>query len=70
MFIGYLDTLWASFGAQLVKNPPAMQATWIRSLGLGRFPWRRERLPTHCSILARRIPWTVWSVGSQRVGLD
>ena len=29
MFIGYLDTLWASFGAQLVKNPPAMQATWI-----------------------------------------
>jgi len=27
--------------AQLVKNPPAMQETWVWSLG-----WRRERLPT------------------------
>ena len=24
---------WASLGAQLVENPPAMQETWVRSLG-------------------------------------
>ena len=33
--------------------------TWV-----GKIPWRRERLP---SLLARRIPWTVQSVGLQRV---
>ena len=36
---------WASLVAQLVKNPPAMWETWVRSLG-----WedslRREKLPT------------------------
>ena len=31
--------------AQLVKNPPAMQETWIQSLGW-EDPWRRDRLPT------------------------
>ena len=31
--------------AQLVKNPPAMQETWVPSL-VGKIPWRRERLPT------------------------
>ena len=32
--IGYpLQYSWASLLAQLVKNPPAMQKTWIRSLG-------------------------------------
>ena len=25
--------VWASLMAQLVKNPPAMQETWVRSLG-------------------------------------
>ena len=39
--------------AQLVKNPPAMQETWVEKI-----PWRRERL-LHSSILAWRIPWTV-----------
>ena len=34
-------SLWASLVAQLVKNPPAMQETWV-----GKIPWRRERLPT------------------------
>ena len=32
---------WASLVAQLVKNPPAMQETWV-----GKIPWRRERLST------------------------
>ena len=37
--------IWASLIAQLVKNPPARQETWVRSLA-GKIPWRRERLPT------------------------
>ena len=36
---------WASLVAQLVKNPPAMWETWVRSL-VGKIPWRRESLPT------------------------
>ena len=32
---------WASLMAQMVKNPPAMQETWVRKI-----PWRKERLPT------------------------
>jgi len=44
--IGYpLQYSWASLMAPLVKNPPAMQETWVRSLGW-EDPWRRERLPT------------------------
>ena len=32
--IGYpLQYSWASLVAQLVKNPPTMQETWVRSLG-------------------------------------
>ena len=32
--IGYpLQYSWASLVAQMVKNPPAMQETWVRSLG-------------------------------------
>ena len=48
---------WASLLAQLVKNPPAMQETWVRSLG-----WEdplEKGKATHSSILACRIPWTV-----------
>ena len=54
--------------AQLVKNPPAMQETWIRSLG-----WEdplEKGKATHSSVLAWRIPWTVQSMGSQSVGHD
>ena len=40
-----LHVSWASLVAQLVKNPPAMQETWVRSLRW-KVPWRRERLPT------------------------
>ena len=36
---------WASLVAQMVKNPPAMQETWVRSLG-GKILWRREWQPT------------------------
>ena len=43
--------------SQLVKNPPAMQETWVRSLC-----WEdllEKEAATHSSILAWRIPWTV-----------
>ena len=44
--IGYLlQYSWASLEAQLVENPPAMQETWVWSMGW-RDPWRRERQPT------------------------
>ena len=57
--------------AQTVKNPPAMQETWVRSLG-----WEdllEESMAIHSIILAWRIPWTedpggLQSMGSQRVG--
>ena len=65
--IGYpLQYSWASLVAQLVKNPPAMQETWVRSLG-----WEdplEKGKATHSRILAWRIPRTVSSMGSQRVG--
>ena len=40
----------------MVKNPPAMQETWIRSLG-GEDPLE-EGTATHSSMLVWRIPWT------------
>ena len=63
-----VPTLRASLVAQLVKNPPAMRETWVPSLG-----WEdplKKGMATHSSILAWRIPWTVWSMGSQRVRHD
>ena len=40
--IGYpLQYSWASLVAQLVKNLPAMQETWVRSLGW-KIPWKRD----------------------------
>ena len=40
-----LQYSWASLVAQLVKNPSAMQVTWVQSLGW-EDPWRMERLPS------------------------
>ena len=62
-----------SLVAQMVKSPPAMQETWVQSLG-----WEdvlEEGLTTHSSILAWRIPWTeepggLQSTRSQRVRHD
>ena len=52
----------------MVKNLPAMQVTWIRSLG-GEDLLEKE-MATRPSILAWRLPWTEEPGGSQRVGLD
>ena len=53
--IGYpLQYSWAYLVVQRVKNLPAMQESWIRSLG-----WvdpLEEGMATHSSILAWRIP--------------
>ena len=53
--IGYpLLCSWASLVAQMVKNLPAMQETWVQSLG-----WEdclEEGMATHSSILTWRIP--------------
>ena len=67
--IGYpLQYSWASLVAQLVKNPSTIWETWVQSLG-GEDPLEKEKA-THSSILAWRIPWTVLSMGSRRVGHD
>ena len=67
--IGYpLQYSWASLVAQLVKNPPTMRETWAQSLD-----WEdplEKGKATHSSILAWRIPWTIQSMGSQRVRYD
>jgi len=45
----------ASLVAQMVKNLPAMQETWVQSLSQED---PLEGTTTHSSILAWRIPWT------------
>ena len=47
---------WASLVVQMVKNLPAMQETWVRSLG-GEDPLEKG-MDTHSNILAWKIPWT------------
>ena len=52
-----LQYSWASLVAQLVKNPPAMQETWVQSPG-----WedpQEKGKATHSSTLAWRIPQIV-----------
>ena len=61
----------ASLVSQLVKNLPAVQETWVQSLGW-EDPLEKE-MATHSSILAWKISWTeepgeLQSMGSQRVG--
>ena len=52
--------------AQTVKNLPAMQETWVRSLG-----WEdplEKGMATHSRILAWEIPWTEEPGGPQSMG--
>ena len=62
----YIQLIWASLVAQMVKNPPAVQETWVRSLGW-EDPLEKE-MATHSSILAWRIPWTEEPGGLQSMG--
>ena len=45
-----------SLVAQMVKNLPAMQKTWVQSLGPE--DALEKGMATHSNILACRIPWT------------
>ena len=61
---------WASLVAQSVKNPPAMQECWVRSLG-----WEdpmEEGMAAHSSIFlpGESQPGGLQSMGSQRVRHD
>ena len=55
-------------GGSAVKNLPAMQETWVQSLG-----WEdllEKGMTTHSRILAWRIPWTEEPGGLQCMGLQ
>ena len=59
--------------AHRLKCLPAMQETWVRSLG--QEDSLEEGMAAHSSVLAWKIPWTeepggLQSMGSQRVGHD
>ena len=63
-----LQYSWASRVAQLVKNLPAVQETWVWSLG-----WEdalEKITATHSSILTHRIPWTLHGVAKSRTRLS
>ena len=50
----------------MVKNLPAVQETWVQSLGR-EDPLEKE-MATHSGILAWRIPWTEEPGGLQSMG--
>ena len=52
--------------AQMVKNLPAMQKTWVQSLG--QEDPLEKGIATHSSILAWRILWTQEPGGLQSMG--
>ena len=60
--------MWASLVAQLVKNPPAMWGSWVRSLS-----WEdplEEGMAAHSSILAWRTSMDRGAGGLQSMGLQ
>ena len=54
--------------AQVVKNLPSVQNTWVQSWG-PKDPLEKE-MATYSSILAWRIPWTEEPGGLQSMGLQ
>ena len=72
-FIQFTGGFGASLVAQMVKNMPAIQKTWVQLLS--QEDPLEKGMATHSSILAWRIPRTeepgeLQSMGSQRVGHD
>ena len=57
---------WTSLVAQMVKNPPAMRETWIRSVGW-KIPWIKKWQHT-AVFLPGESPWTEESGGMQSMG--
>ena len=61
-------SLHASLGFPTHVNCTCLRETWVQSLG-----WEdalEKGKATHSSILAWRIPWSMQSIESQRVGHD
>ena len=58
-----MSPIGASLVPQKVKNLPAMQKTWVQSLG--QEDPLEKGIATHSSILAWKIPWTEEPVGRQ-----
>ena len=54
--------------AQIIKNLPAVQESWVQSLDW-EDPLEKE-MTTHCSILAWRILWPEEPGGLQSTGLQ
>ena len=64
-----LRDIWLTFlVAQVVRNLPEMQETWVRSLGR-EDPWEKG-MATHSSIPSWEIPWTEEPGGLQSTGLQ
>ena len=63
-----LDLPTCSFSGGSMRNLPAMQETWVQSLGL-EDPLEKG-MATHSSILAWRIPGTEEPCGLQFMGLQ
>ena len=71
MSLPTVTAYWSSLVAQMVKNLPALQETWVQSLGQEHA--LEKKMATHSNILAWRILWSgepggLRSIGSQRVG--
>ena len=63
-----IQELLSSLITQSVKNLPAMQETWVRSLG--REDPLENEMATHSRILAWEIPWIEEPGGLQPMGLQ
>ena len=71
--VAFVQKSGASLVAQRVKHLPAMQETWVQSLGWEDPP--EKEMATHSSILTWRIPWMeepgrLQSTGLRRVRND
>ena len=66
IFIAYCGYKWASLVAQMGKKLPAMQETWVQSLG--QKDLLEKGMATNSSILAWRIPWAEEPGGLQSMG--
>ena len=65
---GEISPFWASLVAQMVKNLPEMQETWVSSL-VQEDPLEKG-MATHSSILAWRISWPEEPGGLESMGLQ
>ena len=68
IFSSRVILFWASLVAQRVKRLPAMQETWVQSLGQ-EAPLEKEMV-AHSSTLTWRIPWTEKPGRLQFMGLQ